>query len=400
MSHNAHSRRPIIVAAPFSPEGGELQHLGAANKIRSVIRMLSKSGRRIILLNSAHNAVRFSRGRRETVVIGGVEVDSRTPFTLPVRPLGKLFNLLASAHFGRVLKRENPALVWVYNGYAFDAATALKISAGSDCGVVLQLEDWPTSRQRGLNPKPAIDFLFFRKILRKADLCTCINEPVAKYLEGERKDCFLLPGIISDELVSRAAKVRPFAGDGFTLGYFGGLSSEKGADVVLSLAKKLPERWNLVVCGSGTLRNDFIAASARESRVRFAENLSESQLYDLMAECDAVVNPHRSIADMKNGVFPYKVFEALAAKKLLISTPLPPCGVELNGVLWFDGTVESLAAALIDAPRHFANAHSVMDSMAAEITSRFSEEATYDALQARLPALARIDSAIGPYSRS
>jgi glycosyltransferase involved in cell wall biosynthesis len=389
--------RPIIIAAPFSPEGsGTNQHLGAANKIRAVIRILARSGRRIILLNSAHNDETFSLTRTQFLEVAGSQIKSVLPFTLPARQAGKLANLFAAPYYAARLARENPALVWVYNGYAFDSAVGLRLARAASCPLVLELEDWPTARSRGANPKPYIDLLYFRRMLKRASLITCVNEAVQRRVSFAGVPSMLLPGTLAPELVGSGQANRPFAGATFTLGYFGGLNAEKGADILLDLVEKLPPKWNLLVTGSGELRDRFLASSESDSRVRFFESLSADSLYPLMLGCDAIVNPHGPIEGMQNGIFPFKVFEALAAKKLLLSTALPECGIDLAAIVFFDGTVDGLVISLRDAERSYAARVDLIQSVAAELWSRFSDAALYDALRGELPALSRTERQIGP----
>jgi glycosyltransferase involved in cell wall biosynthesis len=399
--HAGSDDRPIIVAAPFSPEGsGTLQHLGAANKIRAVIRILARGGRRMILLNSAHNDERLARSRTESFEVAGRVVESIIPFTLPVRPVGKLGNLLASRSYAGRLAQENPALVWVYNGYAFDSAVGLRLARAAGCPLVLELEDWPTARFRGANPKPYIDLAYFKKVLGRAALVTCVNDATQRRVAAAGARSMLLPGTLAPELMPNELAARPFTGGSFTLGYFGGLNEEKGADLLLQLLPQLPSGWNLVVCGAGELRDRFLAAGRKNRRLRFYESLSADSLYPLVRACDAIVNPHRPIKEMADGVFPFKVFEALAARKLLISTELPECGIDLAAVVLFDGSTDGLVSALRGAENAYVRRARLIDATADELWGLYSDQALYDSLLARIPALASTERQIGPYSAS
>ena len=365
-------------------------HLGAANKIRAVIRILARSGRRIILVDSSHNREGFGRARvdRKRLEHPG-KVAVITLVTLPLRPLGKLVNFLCVGLTVRRLARMRPALVWVYNGYGFDARLGLELAARTGCKLVLELEDWPTARRRGFHPKPLIDLLFFSRLLKHAQLVTCVNRRVEARAASAGAATMLLPGTLSSALLETNPRI-PFRGTNFTLGYFGGLSKEKGADILLALAPTLPAGWNIIVTGSGPLRDRFVAAAARFERFSYHGALPQDEVVTLMRSCDAIVNPHRSITEMNDGVFPFKVFDAIAAERLLISTKVPDCGIPLDGVLWFDGTETGLRAALESAPSWYGVQSAAIIGTAEKVRSNYSDAALYARLSERLPVLANI----------
>jgi glycosyltransferase involved in cell wall biosynthesis len=389
--------RPIIIAASFSPEGsGTNEHLGAANKIRAVVRILARSGRRIILVDSSHNREAFRWTRVDRADLGAShKVALITINTFPFRPIGKLLNLLSVGLTARRLARENPALVWVYNGYAFDARLGMKLASKTGCALVLELEDWPTARRRGFHPKPFIDLFFFSRLLERVELVTCVNSTVESRAAKAGADTMLLPGTLAPALAAGNVP-SPFSGREFTLGYFGALSAEKGVDILLALAQKLPAGWKVVVTGSGPLQEKFVAAASRFPRFSYHGPMPQDRLVGLMQSCDAIVNPHKPITEMNDGVFPFKVFEAIASGRLLISTEVPDCGIPLNGVLWFDGTESGLRAALESAPSWYNANKSGVSGTAEKIRANYSDATLYSRLSERLPLLANSSRANVP----
>jgi hypothetical protein len=108
----------------------------------------------------------------------------------------------------------------------------------------------------------------------------------------------------------------------------------------------------------------------------------------LMMRCDAIVNPHASIAAMGDGVFPFKVCEALASGALLISTPLPSIDISLDdAVLAFDGSGAGLVRALQDAPGFFARRHAAIGATREAICARFSEASVLQQLRVQIDAM-------------
>lgn len=364
----------IILVAPYSPVGTPMPNLGAANKIASVIRILSQFDRRVVLINSAHNYCQLARATSIRQEIGGSQTACITPFTLRSRPLGKFLNLLATRQLAHRIARLNPALVWIYNSYAFEAKFALELQSITSCPIVLELEDWPTARRRGLNPKPMLDAAYFRKLLPKTSLVTLVNQALTAKLPPEC-NTFLLPGVIAPQLMQTVRDRVRFSTAPFTLGYFGQLNAEKGADIILDTVMHLPPSWRAVVTGSGELAKEFHKVAANSAgRVSFFQGASSDELYRQMCSCDVIVNPHKPIAQMENGVFPFKVVEALATGALLISTELPESGLMLDdAAIFFSGDSSSLLSALERAPRFYADRQDSINSVAAQVRNRYSE---------------------------
>jgi hypothetical protein len=115
---------PIVIVAPYSPPGEcAVPVLGAARKIEGVVGVLSRFGRPLWVVNSAHNVTRTQCTRIDIREINGVRTTVITPFTLASRRLGKLGNILAAEWFARFFKR-GVGLLWVYNSYAFPRSSS------------------------------------------------------------------------------------------------------------------------------------------------------------------------------------------------------------------------------------------------------------------------------------
>ncbi|MFL5482641.1 MAG: glycosyltransferase [Gemmatimonadaceae bacterium] len=384
------AKRPIFFLAPFSPIGSsDVPFLGGANKISALVRVLARSGRQIWLVNSAHNRQEFRRGRVGRLSLGArrpiIHVE---PFTVRLRPVGKFLNLFSVRELAKRLARENPFLVWLYNGYAFDALLASELHERTGCKVVLEIEDLHTARSRGLNPKPLIDDWYLRRrVLPITSLAACVNEEVCKLIRSSGLPTVLLPGILAPELSDTPENTPPFSKPPYTLGYFGGLYSEKGVEVLLKLCEELPNDWRMVITGVGPLANACARIARSNSRLSFFHALPQEQVIGLMTKCDVIANPHKPIAAMKNGIFPFKVFEALAAARVLISTPLPQSGVNLGAVMWFDGSAKDLKRRLCEARDFYFHQRLLIERTADWIRERFSENGVSDTLNDLIPSL-------------
>jgi glycosyltransferase involved in cell wall biosynthesis len=380
--------KPVVLIAPFSPVGScENPNLGSASKIKSLIRILSRFGRPIVLINTAHNSLKARRTNCKRSIENGVEIIQITPFTMPWRPVGKLLNLFITRSLASEIAKKTPTLIWIYNGYAFESKFALELRKLFKCPIILELEDHPLSRKRkNFNIKPRIDYKYFKKALEIVDLLTCVNVPLMHDKLTSKKNKILLPSILNPKLF-QFDKTKPFEKKPFTLGYFGGLSVEKGCDVVVELMGKLPAGWNLIITGNGPLSSQIEEiASKYPDKIDIKIDASEDELYQKMSQCDVVLNPHKSIKILKNGIFPFKVFEALAAGRLLISTELPDCGIDLNGkIILFDGSFEDLFNKMNKAEEFYKEVSSQLQKLSGVVKNKYSEDAFYQFLSENVP---------------
>jgi len=265
-----------------------------------------------------------------------------------------------------------PSLIWIYNAYAFEGRLALKLAARCQVPIILELEDLPLARNRRLNPKPYLDEYYFRRLLKKVSLITYVNHVLMKRYEHVDTRKLLLPSVLRNEFLFRDG-MRKFGGSRFTLGYFGGLEIDKGADVLLKALPMIPPTWQVVVTGRGKLKEEFEAAAiAFPDRLVFLGVVARDRMMVEMRRCDAIVNPHRPISAMGDGVFPFKVCESIAAGALLISTPLPEIDVDTSrGILFFSGTSESLVEALMESQKFYSMHGTEVEHLRAIVCERF-----------------------------
>ena len=367
-------RPNAVVVAPYAP-GSASAHLGAAKKIELILSILDGLGFAIHLVDSSHTELGLARsvlGR--PAVVGRTPVSLWRPACLPNRKLGKLWNVVAAGPFAQRLCQLEPAFVWVYNSYSFEARVALLLRQRTGTRIVLELEDLPLARSRWLNPKPRLDQFYFPRLLAVADLVTFVNASALRRFASPRRRAMLLPSLLQAALVS-GPDVPRFGATRMRLGYFGGLEAEKGADVLVNLIGQMPPGWTLVVTGAGSLAPALSRLEASHpDQVEFHGRVSHESVLELMKGCDAIVNPHTPIALMDDGVFPFKVCEALASGALLISTPLPEIDADFDrAVVFFDGTPNGLAKAMRSAPKFWLDHSSAVVRLRDTIRSRYSE---------------------------
>ena len=382
------SEKLVVLVAPYSPET-PLLNLGASKKIQLIASLLHRLGFVVHFVDSSHPQESFVAPiMGKSAHIEQTPVTLWRPFCVSSRKVGKLLNIYASQALFRRLAELKPALVWVYNSYAFEARLGLFLKRVTGAPLVFELEDLPLSRGRGLNPKPFLDQLHFRPLLSNADLVTFVNAVLLKRHKQDIRDGLLFPSILQQALVDQTP-ARRFQSAPHRLGYFGGLEVDKGVGLLLQLPPLMPPDWKLVVTGVGTLTQAMQELACRHpEKVEFHGAVSHAKVLELMSGCDAIVNPHTSIEGMHDGVFPFKVCEALASGALLLSTPLPSIDIDLqSSVLFFDGTAMGLAQALTKAPAHHARCEDAISEVRTQVCDQYSEMEVLGQLQKAIGGL-------------
>lgn len=356
----------ILIVAPYSPPGScSMPHLGAARKIELVIGTLSAIDPEIVLVNSAHNATEDRCLCISKTMIAGQSVTEIIPRTRKNRQLGKFVNLFELGEtLAAVRKIGSPSIVWAYNGYAFESLMVRSLKKAFGVPTILEFEDWHFSRSRGLSLKPYIDWILWRLIVKRFDAAFVVNQELREKVDGLVTRVFPLPGMVSDEFLRVVNKRAPFSDpERVNVGYFGGLSREKGADLLLDLIRSNVPNTVFHVTGIGELTSEF--RSLAESGFRglvFHGTVPSDSLASIVADCDVILNPHSSIEKMAGGVFPFKVIEGVSTGRLVISSTLPKSGYEecLKGVCVVDGSLMEFARAISTARMtYFSNVNEI-----------------------------------------
>jgi glycosyltransferase involved in cell wall biosynthesis len=373
-----------VIVAPYSPVSTSgLSNLAAAKKIESVIRVLSKKAKRLVLVDSSHSDVMFSKTKVTREVVGGIGIIVVTPFRFPIRPVGKLLNFLFPIFSNLRNKYSHKKnILWLYNSYSFEALYFL-FSKGVSYSV-LEIEDLPFSRRRGiLDLKDRLDSLFYNRIKRQADLITCVNSDIAYMINEEFSvDTMLLPTLLSSKVTEIPVKL-PFQADKIRLGYFGGLNKEKGGELLIRLIENLPEGYELLITGMGEMSENIQLLASGSEYVNFYGVVEEAELYSLMASVDVLLNPHAPIDVGQGGIFPFKVCEYLAMEKLIISSPLPFISEEVTDAIdLFDGGFDDFLSKIESSKYTYQLKEQCIKNGSLYVRSSFSESAISNKLTA------------------
>ncbi len=137
----------------------------------------------------------------------------------------------------------------------------------------------------------------------------------------------------------------------FRIGYAGGLVPEKGVDLLLRAAARLPGPWSLELIGSGSEREaleKLAAALGVGDRVRFAGRIASSVMPAALGALDVLVLPSRTRPNWKEQ-FGRVLIEAMACGVPVLgsSSGEIPQVIGDAGLLFPEEDVDALAASLV-----------------------------------------------------
>lgn len=352
--------------------------MGGLRKASLIMEALARQGHRVVVLSSAmlsNSRPAWRAGVREQI---RNNVTIIYPSAFMLRPFGGALNCLRAAGLIRQLLREfDPDAVIVYNTYLFESMASRELARlKKQIPIVLEVEDLPLARRREwCNLKPWIDQCCWKGMLQLASAFTAVNGHILSLLP-DNKPKYLLPGIIDDRLLKNSrSRLMPFSGTSRTIGYFGALTENNGAAILLDLVPRLPDAWRLVVTGSGPLAPDFERLGCKfPARLSFLGRVGEARLYQAMCACDCTVIPMEQISDEGQGVFPFKTLEFIAAGTHVIASPLATLGdLNLSFIQRWDGkSVDRLLAELACAESKFIQEQAIRQDTIAAILDRYS----------------------------
>jgi glycosyltransferase involved in cell wall biosynthesis len=151
-----------------------------------------------------------------------------------------------------------------------------------------------------------------------------------------------------------------FPAEGFTAGYFGSLVAGRGVELIIELAGRLPEVLFLIFGGDASAVAGWKRRAADRENLRWMGHVPNAELPLCQAACDALLMPYqKSVTIQGRGntaeiMSPMKLYEYMAAGRLILASDLPALRVilnETNSVLLPVETIEPWAAAIEKARR-------------------------------------------------
>lgn len=110
----------------------------------------------------------------------------------------------------------------------------------------------------------------------------------------------------------------------FTIGYFGGLYSQYGLDLLLDAFEMVRrDDWRLLIAGKGEMEKQICELALRDHRIKFLGFLSPEEVKRTYQIVDVLINPRPTSIPIASLSFPSKLVEYLSTGKPVITTDLP-----------------------------------------------------------------------------
>lgn len=341
-------KKIFFVAASSGVSEAEPKFLAASKKIRLILCLLVNAGYDVVLINTAPDmGVRQSAKFDKIAISENASISRLTVPSYKQRKFGRLRNIFDALTMLRLVVEEfgRPDLVWCYNGYSFEMRFAVKAKRAYGCPVLLEFEDWHFARSGIGNPKAVLDWFFWRKATPHIDYCYAVNPRLQRLMEQHGVESGLMPGAISDHIARLRQWSPPTNGQAIKVGYFGGLSTEKGGSLLLEMINSaVSEKLSIhfVVTGGGELAAEFKDLSNKApSHLSYHGIVDEKTLCGLIGDVHFLLNPHQE----NSGVFPFKVLEGIASGRPVISGPL---NIEGTNLQWL---MDGVTAIELSAPK-------------------------------------------------
>jgi glycosyltransferase involved in cell wall biosynthesis len=301
-------------------------------------------------------------GAREEV---GIEyLGSFDPIASPLPGVTKLWvlNALLRRHLRAAIPRRRFDLLYTRS------PALLPALLGQGAPVILELHQLPRFGRRA----------FVRRCNRctlVACLTSAMRDTLARWGVDERR--LMSEGDAVDlkrfKALPPAEEVRASLGlpkDRLVVGYVGRLKTlgmEKGVGILLeALAALAPEKRyvGLIVGGPGADRKEY-EAKARwlglgPEQVRFTGDVDASRVPAMLSACDVLAMPFPDFPHYRHHMSPLKMFEYMAAGKIIVTSDLPTVRDVLSeetAVFCGPGSAASLAEALRFIQEHPKEAH-------------------------------------------
>jgi glycosyltransferase involved in cell wall biosynthesis len=123
---------------------------------------------------------------------------------------------------------------------------------------------------------------------------------------------------------------------GFTAGYFGSLVAGRGVEQIVELARRLPEVSFLVLGGDAAAVQRWQGETSELGNLRWMGHVPNAELPLYQAACDTLLMPYQKAVTVQGRgntaeiMSPMKLYEYMAAGRLILASDLPALRVILN----------------------------------------------------------------------
>ena len=181
-----------------------------------------------------------------------------------------------------------------------------------------------------------LDFALHRWLLPRFDGWMVVSRAIANDFLPGRRVCLIEGGVSPEffEDVSTDLNVERKQSRRFRIVLAGSLESFNGAELAVESMSHLPEGYELVVAGKGTIAAAVEQAAAQDDRIIYRGLLDFDELLELYRSADLLLNLRVTRAIDTRYFFPSKLMELLASGTPVLSTCTGHVEEEYGAVLY------------------------------------------------------------------
>lgn len=278
-------------------------------------------------------------------IYDGAEIQLITPGTVSWAPLARPSSMWShQKQLQALIKDARPDVIV---SYALSTGMpALKLAQRHNIPFVFHVID----ALHAIVPGAALQkiaYRFEKYILKHATQSVFINEHLKDYAvrlgAPEDKTCVLRTGVTLERFGQSAQRdeVRATLGiqpDDFILFFMGWLYDFAGLEAVASGLKDAPENVRLLIVGDGDAYSSLVDLRDNifEERMILTGRVPYEQIPELLSAADVLLLPFETVPATEH-IVPIKLYEYMASRKPVISTPLPGVQRDIgfeNGVVY------------------------------------------------------------------
>jgi len=315
----------LLVAGPSCMKPENSGHIAATKKISTLIYSLGKKNKTVKILNM------FTGNFACQPICNEIRIKPFLNNYSMNWKINYVLNLIFMRSFKKVFAQLSKEIdisavekIWIYNFDALSLKIAREISElNKNIEFIFEVEDSIFSRFKTSIMKSFLDFLYFQRVKKKVKKVFSVNEESIKSIVNDDTQVVILPGIINKALICNNYKNKKI------IGYAGGLSIEKGSDIVYDLILESDENFDFVVIGDGPDAQRFLELELTKKNFKFFHKLNEERFVEEYRKIDIFLNPH---FENKN-IYPFKLYEAISSGKIVITSKFDNSFFELDDAL-------------------------------------------------------------------
>lgn len=174
-----------------------------------------------------------------------------------------------------------------------------------------------------------LDVKIFYILARFFDRYVFLTEYMADKLNVPQGKYVVVEGIANHE----ASQFCSDCADGKSFLYTGTLAKRYGVMDLVSAFSKIDDKYvELWICGDGDAKEEVIAASRLDSRIRYYGQLDRNSVLNMQTKASFLINPRAPDGDYTRYSFPSKILEYMSTGKPVIMYKLDGVPLEYDGL--------------------------------------------------------------------